>query len=150
MEIIDTFQRIYPDRQSFEDEYRDLVTSGSPCQSQMAQMMLDFVDRLRRGVVGPQLHADMCLDELSLEYVYGANNTTITAKVDYKDRSPVVNGIPILHYRLTYSLPENDADAPKVELRTHHVDEAYEFVLEAIKTCQRGYQLPGDTDNPLP
>ena len=150
MEIIDSLHHIHPERTSCEDEYRDLVTSGSPCQSQMGQMILDFIDRLRHGIVGPRLHAYKHLDELWLQYEHGANNTTITAKIDYKDRSPVVNGIPVLHYRLTYTLPENDADAPRVELRTHHLDEAYEFVLEAIKTCQRGYQLPGDTDNLLP
>jgi hypothetical protein len=137
MKIVDL---LHPDSPTFEDEYHRLSASDSPYETRVGKMMLEFLDRLRRGVIGPQLFASNLIGELCLQYSHGLRHTMIKAKIDHKDCSPLVEGVPILHYRLTYSLPETEsATRPKIELRTRDVDEAYEFVVDAIKTCQRDY-----------
>lgn len=137
MEIIDLFHLAPSKREGVEAEYRRLASSDSPCQSQMAQMMLQFIQRLRRGVIGPTLYAFKTADELSLQYHRGASTATIEAKVDYMDRSLLVDGVPRLHYRLAYTVHASDnIVVPKTELRTHDVDEAYRFVIDAIEACR--------------
>ncbi len=62
----------------------------------------------------------------------------ITVTIDYKDRSQLVDGLPVFHYRLTYSHPSREPGSigPRKELRTHDIDTAYDFVMEAIRTCR--------------
>lgn len=140
MEIIDILRLANPGQEGFEDEYRRLASSDSPCQAEMSKKMLQFVDRLRKGVIGPKLCCFKLANELCLQYHHASNTATIRAMVDYKDRSPLVDGIPVLHYRLAYSVESDDAEGmSETELRTHDVNEAYEFVLDAIRTSKRGY-----------
>ena len=78
--------------------------------------------------------------ELWLQYSNGfGSGTLITLDVDWKDCSPLVDGVPPLHYRLSYtrSVPCDGEGHPNVELRTRNVRTAYEFVLEAIEQCKR-------------
>ena len=139
---MEIFDPLNPNAPGFEDAYRRLAKSGSPPESAIAKMMLEFLDVLRRGIVGPRLGArQMGLDwrDLWLTYSDGCgHHTLITANVNYKDRSPLIDGVPLLHYRLTYTrpLPNAPENTSTVELRTRDVGTAYEFVLEAIQQCK--------------
>jgi hypothetical protein len=140
-----------PHSRAFEEEYHRLARSDSPFESRVGKMMLDFLNRLRSGVVGPRLsalkspasYAPKCDFGIELWLQYSDNHghhTMITVTIDYKDRSPLVDGVPPLHYRLAYTLPDRDSGktTPKAELRTSNLDTACDFVLEAIHACRGG------------
>ncbi len=140
MEIIDVFPVMGSELEGFEDRYLRLASSNSPCEAEMSLMMLRFIGRLRQGVIGPQLYAFIITDELCLDYHHAGRTANIKAKIDYKDHSTLVDGVPVLHYRLACSIENDDRDAiSRTELRTRHVDEAYEFVIDAIRTCRREF-----------
>ena len=140
MEIIDFLARRDPNRPGFEAEYERLAASSSPCEAEMARMMLRLFDRLRRGMVGPVLHGFKIGHELNLQYHHGNCTATVKVRIDYKDYSPLVDGVPTLHYRLASSVEDKDSDELSTdELRTPDVDRAYEFVLDAIKACKREF-----------
>jgi hypothetical protein len=132
-----------PDAPTPEEEYRRFVSSEVQFEAAYGRMMLKFLDALRREVIGPRLIAEKGLmwlecPELVLHYSDGyGHSTAISAKVDYKDRSPLVDGLPLLHYRLRRgpAWPERPVDA-RDELRTRDVRTACEFVLEAIRKCR--------------
>lgn len=139
MEIIDFLARCDPNRPGFEAEYERLAASDSPCEAEMARMMLRLFDRLRRGMVGPVLHGFKISHELNLQYHHGNCTATVKVRIDYKDYSPLVDGVPALHYRLASSLENEDSEKLSTdELRTPEVDRAYEFVLDAIRACKLG------------
>lgn len=136
MEIIDFFS---PDSPTYEDDYHRLIVSGSLYEKQFGKMMLDFLDHMRRATIGPRLFAQRFANELWLYYSSGMDsNTLITATVDSKDYSPIVEGLPLMHYRLTYTLLKQEANDSKryIELRTREVNTACDFVLEAIRKCK--------------
>ena len=140
MEIIDFLARCDPDRPGFEAEYQRLAASDSPCEAAMARMMLRLFERLRRGMVGPVLHGFKISHELNLQYHHGNCTATVMARVDFKDCSPLVDGVPALHYRLASSVEDKDSDELSTdELRTPEVDRAYEFVLDAIRACKQEF-----------
>lgn len=134
---------IKPDAPTVEEEYRRLALSEVPFEAAYGKMMLDLLDALRRDVIGPRLAAMKSIlwhqyPELLLLYKYGyGHNMAVCARVDYKERSPLVDGLPLLHYRLRRDLawPEPSVD-PQDELRTRNVDTACEFILEAIRKCR--------------
>jgi hypothetical protein len=138
MEIVDL---LHPEDPSFEDDYRRMATADSRAEEMIGKMMLDLLKTLREGVVGPRLVAFRPLPnehELSLTYASSGNSTSITVAVDWKDRSPLVDGVPQMHYRLSYTpSPRNrKQNSPPVELRTRDIQTAYEFILEAIRQCK--------------
>jgi hypothetical protein len=143
MEIIDLNKYLTKQaRPDFEDECRRMSESGSPAESRIGGMMLALFDALRRGVVGPRLFASKLLpghSELWLQYssAYG-RRTMITTMVDYQDYAPLVDGAPLMHYRLSYTRASDEpaAHVPPVELRTRDVGTAYEFIVEAINQCK--------------
>ncbi len=141
MEIIDFLARYVPDREGFEAEYQRLAASGSPCEAEMARMMLRLFERLRRGMVGPVLHGFKIVGhELNLQYHHGNCTATVKVRIDYKDYSPLVDGVPALHYRLASSVEDKDSDELSTdELRTPEVDRAYEFVLDAVRASKREF-----------
>ena len=106
-------------------------------------MMLELLDALRRDVIGPRLVASKGLlwqeyPELLLSYSDGhGHRTMVGTTIDYKDRSPLVDGLPLLHYRLRRhpSWPEPSVDS-RDELRTRDVRTACEFISEAIRDCR--------------
>ena len=125
-----------PDAPTFEDDYQHLAASESRFESKIGTMMLAFLDRLRHDVIGPRLGVTKVFEELWLVYSNEhGRSTLITARIDHKDYSPLVEGVPLMHYRLAYTRPEAD-NLPKVELRTSGVETACDFVLEAIRTCK--------------
>ena len=138
MEILDTLP---PHGRSFEDFYQAQAKSDFPAERRMGEMMLELFEALRRGTIGPRLHALKTADELWLSYSSGTDNyVSIGLKVDYKDRTPMVNGLPQFHYRLSYegSLL-NERPLPLTELRTRDLRTACDFIGEAIERCRRGY-----------
>ena len=136
---------IEPDGPTPEEEYRRLASSEVPFEAACRRMMLELFDALRRDVTGPRLFAERDIEfpghlppGLMLLYSDGhGHTTTITVKVYYKDCSPLVEGLPLLHYRLRrdpYSR-ERRPDS-RDELRTRHVRTACDFILEAIRDCR--------------
>jgi hypothetical protein len=138
MELIDPFPPD-PAASSVQDEYRRLAASKSCYEARIGTMMLEFLDRLRHGVTGPRLGVIKMSEELWLQYADGQGHSTlITVRIDHKDYSPLVDGVPPMHYRLastrfTANLQNN---LPKVELQTSDVETASDFVLEAIRNCK--------------
>ncbi len=133
MEIIDLFD---PDNPTFDVEYRRLVDSDSPYDVQMGQMMLDLLDQIRRGVMGPRLFASFMTDELWLNYSDDrGHGTTIRATVDHYDFASLVDGVPQFHFRLRYDLPppHSPTNPETVEERTREPDIACDIIREAIK-----------------
>jgi hypothetical protein len=137
---MEIFDAPHPGESSFEDDYHRMAKSESRMESLVGRMILDLLDALRGGVIGPRFGAVKLLPnrtELWLQYANGfGSGTLITLDVDWKDCSPIVDGVPLLHYRLSYTRCTGDG-LPKVELRTRDVRTAYEFVLEAIEQCKR-------------
>lgn len=131
-----------PDAPTPEEEYRRFALSEVPFEAAYGRMMLEFLDALRCGVVGPHLIATKSLTwlqspELLLFYSDGyGHNTTITVKVDYKDRSPLVDGLPLLHYRLECGLSSKRSADSWDELRTRNVRTACEFIVDVIRKCR--------------
>ncbi len=164
MEIFD----LLPDGPRFEDKFRRLAASDSRFDASLGRMMLDLIECLRRGIVGPRLAATVPSlrgELLWLQYADGhGHHTMIRIGVDYYDRSPLVDGLPQLHYRLSYDrpvpltneevagqlealrlnanglarAPAQASRGPPAELRTRDVREASNFVHEAIRDCKQG------------
>ncbi|MCE5267180.1 MAG: hypothetical protein LLG00_04785 [Planctomycetaceae bacterium] len=140
MEIIDSNKYLNAPR--FDADYRRMTRSDSKIQVAIGSMMLTFLDALRAGIAGPKLFATKVLPnetELWLDYSDGyGNRAHMTATIDFKDHSSLVDGVPLLHYRLssrTTQPPQAAQDMP-IELRTRDVNTAYEFVVEAIRRCK--------------
>ena len=133
-----------PDAPTPEEEYRRFASSEAPGEAAFGRMMLELLDALRHDVIGPRLIVQRGISwferpEILLSYSDGhGHETTISASVDYKDRSPLVDGLPLLHYRLRRepSWPEQSVDS-RDEVRTRNVRTACEFILEAIRECRR-------------
>jgi hypothetical protein len=121
MEIIDLLN---PDATDVDQIYRRMAQSRSPVESRFGQMMVDFVETLRRGIIGPRLFASKFGGrdtELWLQYRDSRGyRTVITATIDYNDRAPFVDGEPPFHYRLSYTRAstESSARSQRTELRT--------------------------------
>ena len=168
MEIFDLPPPKHPGDPGFEDKFRRLAESDSRFDAHVGRMMLDFIECLRRGVIGPRLGATVFPfrgELLWLHYADGqGHHTTIKVAIDYYDRSPLVDGLPQLHYRLSYDRPVSltaeevarllealrlnpdqpgavaarASRGPPVELRTRDVHAANSFVDEAIRECKHG------------
>ena len=134
--------QLEPDGPTVEEEYRRFSSSADQFEAAFGRMMLELLDALRSAVVGPRLIAEKGLmwfesPELRLSYSDGrGHGTTIQAKVDYKDRSPLADGLPLLHYRLNRRPWPKQRLNSGGELRTRDVNTACEFILEAIRECR--------------
>jgi hypothetical protein len=136
MELFDPLNSGSP---TIDDHCRHLAASESRYESEVGKMTLALLDRIRRDIVGPRLGVIQMLKELWFQYSDGhGHRTLITVTIDHKDYSPLVDGIPQMHYRLTHPRSGTDQqdNLPKVELRTRDVEAAYEFVVEAIRACK--------------
>jgi hypothetical protein len=140
IEFRDPFDRDGP---TVEEEYENFVSAGEPFQAAFGRMMLELLDALRHHIIGPRLIAQkgICWDEspeLCLYYLHGREKvTSIRVTIDFKDHSPLVDGLPLLHYRLTHRpKPSERCPKPRNELRTRDVQTACEFILEAIRDCR--------------
>jgi hypothetical protein len=131
-----------PDAPTPEKKYRRFTSSEVPFEAAYGRMMLELLGALRRDVIGPRVIATkniMWLEspELLLFYSDGyGHSTTITVKVDYKDRSPLVDGLPLLHYRLECGLSSERSADSRDELRTRNVRTACEFIVDVIRKCR--------------
>jgi hypothetical protein len=126
-----------PDAPTVEEEYRRLAASEVPFEASYGRMMLDLLAALHHDIIGPRLTAekDMFGPGLLFDYSDGhGHRAAIKATVDYKDRSPQVDGIPLLHYRL--GCESEDVGSPPEELRTRDVRTACGFILQAIRACR--------------
>lgn len=124
---------IEPDLPTPEEEYRRLASSEVPFEAAFARMMLELLDALRRDVVGPRLVAHQEILGPGLQFVYSdgrGHSTAVSVNVDYKDRSPVVDELPSLHYRLACA-----TEHLSEELRARNVQAACEFIQDAIRKC---------------
>ncbi len=134
--------QLEPDGPTVEGEYRRFASSEDRLEAAFGLMMLELLDALRRDVVGPRLVAEKGFlwfecPELRLNYSDGqGHGTTVHVKVDYKDRSPLADGLPLLHYRLNRRPWPKQRLNSRDELRTRDVNTACEFVLEAIRECR--------------
>jgi hypothetical protein len=61
MEIVDL---LHPHARTFEEDYHRLAASHSQFESRLGNMMLDLLNRLRTGVVGPRLFASKGLEAI--------------------------------------------------------------------------------------
>lgn len=131
-----------PDEPTPEDRYRDLASSEVPFEAALGRMMLELLNALRREIIGPRLtgaHGIGWSERRALRLIYDnhGHSMTVTVMVDYKDCSPLVNGLPLLHYRLRADQSWTDRTAAMPdELRTRDVRTACEFILEAIRKCR--------------
>ena len=137
MEIVDLFPKGSPFAE-FETELRHLAESDAEFEATAGRMMLDLIDRLRRGTVGPTLFVSPFHSRgelLVLHYVHSpGHRTTIRIAIDYYDRSALVDGLPRLHYRIRYG-PNDEIPSESMELRSHDIQIASDFIYEAIRAC---------------
>jgi hypothetical protein len=126
-----------PDAPTPEEEYRRFASSQVPFEAAFGKMMLELLDYLRRDVVGPRLIAEKDLFGPGIRFAYSdghGQSVAVCVTVDYQDRSPLVDGLPLLHYRL--SCESGRSEEFPGESRTHNVQTACEFIRSAIRECR--------------
>ncbi|MBM3968206.1 MAG: hypothetical protein FJ308_24575 [Planctomycetes bacterium] len=121
----------------FETALDERAKSGSAYDARIARLLLDLLDALRHEPIGPRLFASFHLDrDLWLQYRSPNNaHCMITIKMDRPDYGPLVDGLPLFHYRMTCQTTDSTESkvGPILEDRTRSVDSAVEFVRNAIR-----------------
>ncbi len=134
MEIVALLSR------DFESALHERARSDSAYDARIARHLLDLLDALRHEPIGPRLLASYYFDcELWLQY-HAPNNShcIITITMDRPDYGPLVDGLPLFHYRMTCNKTDSNKNhvRPDVEDRTRSVDSAVEFVHKSIRETQ--------------
>lgn len=122
---------------SFETALSERAQSDSAYDAKFARHLLELLDALRREPIGPQLFASYQLDrDLWLQY-RSPNNARcmIAITMDRSDYGPLVDGLPVFHYRMTCQKTDSTERQirPTLEDRTRSVASAVEFVRQAIR-----------------
>jgi hypothetical protein len=122
---------------NFEATLRERTVSDSAYHARVAQLLLDLLESLRREPIGPRVHASYHLDrDLWLQY-RAPNNARcmITITIDRPDYGPLVDGLPVFHYRMCCQMTDSseNGNPQKDEDRTRCIDSAVEFVRNAIR-----------------
>jgi len=116
--------------------------ADSDCKydARLAQLLLDFVEALRREKAGPRLFASIHLNrELWLRYrAPNGTGCRITVTMDRPDYGPLEDGLPQFHYRMSYRIitPTDNLNHPLTEERARRVQSAVEFVWQAISEAR--------------
>jgi hypothetical protein len=131
---MEIFALLEPD---FETALYERAQSDSAYDARIARLLLELVDSLRHEPIGPRLFASYVLDrELWLQYRSPSNaSCMITVTMDRRDYGPLVDGLPLFHYRLACQKTDSNENQirPTLEDRTRSVDSAVEFVRNAIR-----------------
>jgi hypothetical protein len=122
---------------SFETALKVRAQSDSAYDAKSARHLLELLDALRHEPNGPQLFASYHLDrDLWLQYRSpNKAHCMITITMDRPDYGPLVDGLPVFHYRMTCEKTDSTEKKirPTLEDRTRSVDSAVEFVRNAIR-----------------
>ena len=122
---------------SFEIALKERAQSDSAYDAKFARHLLELLDALRSEPIGPQLFASYHLDrDLWLQYCSPNNaHCMITVTMDRPDYGPLVDGLPVFHYRMTCQKTDSSERQirPALEDRTRNIDSAVEFVRQAIR-----------------
>lgn len=129
-----------PGPPAFEASFRRLASSEEPMEAKVGTMMLALLDHLRNQGDEPTVFGfEMYPRELWL-IVRAKDDWAASLKItiDFIDRSPLVEGVPVLHYRLSYQPPSPSFTShPKtLELRTRQMQEAADFIVDVITKYQ--------------
>ena len=122
---------------NFEAALHDRTVSDSAYDARVAQMLLDLLDALRHEPIGPKLFASYHLDQdIWLQYRSPHSaHCMITVTMDRPDYGPLVDGLPVFHYRMTCKMTDSTTHQirPMQEVRIRSIDSAVEFVWNAIR-----------------
>ena len=124
-------------KSDFEATLHERARSDLVYDARIARLLLDLLDALRHEPIGPKLFVSYHLDtDLWLQYRSPHSaHCMITVTMDRPDYGPLVDGLPLFHYRMTCKMTDSMANQtrPKQEDRTRSVDSAVEFVRNAIR-----------------
>lgn len=121
----------------FEATLHRRARSDSQYDARIARLLLDLLDALKREPIGPRVFASFHLDrDLWLQYRSPNNaHCMITITMDRPDYGPLVDGVPLFHYRMSCKITDSSQNQtrPTQTDRTRSVDSAVEFVRNAIR-----------------
>ena len=124
-------------RSDFESALHDRAHSDSAYHARIARLLMDLLEALRQEPIGPKLFASYHLDrDLWLQYRSPHSaRFMITVTIDRPDYGPLVDGLPLFHYRMTCKITDSTGNQtrPTQEDRSRSVDSAVEFVRNAIR-----------------
>jgi hypothetical protein len=131
MEIVALLKR------DFESTLHKRAGSESAYDARIARHLLDLLHALRHERTGPRLLASYHFDrELWLHY-HAPNNAhcIITITMDRPDYGPLVDGLPLFHYRMTCNKTDSKRKPirPAEEDRSRSVKSAVDFVRNSIR-----------------
>jgi hypothetical protein len=122
---------------SFETALNERARSDSAYDAKFARHLLELLDTLRHEPIGPQLFASYHRDrDLWLQYRSPNNaHCLITITMDRPDYGPLVDGLPVFHYRMTCQKTDSTKRQIRhtLEDRTRSIVSAVEFVRKAIR-----------------
>lgn len=137
MKIIDTN---YPNPPACKIGFQRLASSASPLEAKVGSLMLALLEHLESQGEEPTVFGHlMSAKELFLAFkAKGGWHAPIKVTMDFMDRSPLVDGAPVFHYRLSYRPPPPDSKShpQALELRTHQTKEASDFIVDSVRKYQ--------------
>jgi hypothetical protein len=85
---------------SLDAELARLVSSEDRIEAQKGRMISELVRHLRDRGAAPRAFGYWMTDRLSLSPVRSVARASVQVWVDWRDRSPLRDGLPEMHYRL--------------------------------------------------
>ena len=90
-----------PDDPDIKPVLRRLAESTDPIAACRGRMLLDLVGLLEARGPAPSAFSSLVRDELWFTPANRHNRARVGVRVDWRDRGPIRDGLPAMHYRLS-------------------------------------------------
>jgi hypothetical protein len=117
-------------KQSIRDAIELWSRGVKTFQAAKAARFLELLDYLENLGPGPEIYADLFMDELWLKSVQNPRRGTVEIAIDWQDYGQVQDDTPIMHYRMRV---RPGVKKLSIERRTRKVEEVGQFLSEVLE-----------------
>lgn len=118
-----------PDAEDIEPPFLTTSADEDRLKAARAKMLVDLIRQLRSRGPTPEVFGFELLGELWLRPVDGANRASAKVWLDWRDRTPLRDGLPTLHYRIQITRPGMRLSE---DVRAESVEDAARAVLDVF------------------